>query len=74
MPRSPRPPYLTVADALRDRLDSGEWLPGEALPGITTLAAEYGVSRSTVDRALKVLQAEGRVAITPGWGTFAAEG
>jgi DNA-binding GntR family transcriptional regulator len=44
------------------------------LPGITALAAEYGVSRSTVDRAVKVLRSEGRVTITPGWGTFAAEG
>jgi DNA-binding GntR family transcriptional regulator len=41
---------------------------------MSSLAAEYGVSRSTVDRAVKVLQAEGRVTITPGWGTFAAEG
>jgi GntR family transcriptional regulator len=72
-PRSPRPPYLAVADALRQRLDAGEWLPGEALPSVTSLASEYQVSRSTAARAVKVLQAEDRVSVVAGWGAFAAE-
>src|SRR5215471_1915855 len=42
-PKSPRVPYLAVADALRQRLDSGEWLPGAALPSITELGRLTGV-------------------------------
>jgi DNA-binding GntR family transcriptional regulator len=67
-------PYLAVADALRERLDGGEWLPGEALPSISALAGEYRVSRSTVARAVKVLADEGRVTTIRSWGTFVAEG
>ena len=55
MPRRPEIPYLTVAAALRERIDSGEWLPGEALPGVVALAGEYGVGKSTVARAGKIL-------------------
>jgi DNA-binding GntR family transcriptional regulator len=66
-------PYLAVADALRERLDGGEWLPGEAMPSVNALAAEYGVSRSTAARAMKVLAGEGRVTIVRSWGAFVAE-
>jgi GntR family transcriptional regulator len=69
----PQVPYRRVADALRDRLDSGEWLPGEALPGARVLAGEYGVSHTTISRAMELLAGEGRVTIVRGWGTFAAE-
>jgi DNA-binding GntR family transcriptional regulator len=73
MPRGPRPPYLAVADALRERIDAGEWLPGEALPSVSALSAEYGVSTSTAGRAIRVLANERRVTTVKGWGTFVAE-
>ena len=73
MPKTPRVPYLAVADALRERLDGGEWLPGEALPSITALGKEYGVSRSTAARAVRVLAHEGRVTVVRSWGAFVAE-
>jgi GntR family transcriptional regulator len=73
VPRTPRPPYITVADALRERLNGGEWLPGEALPSVTALAQAYAVSRSTAARAVKVLVGEGLLTVVPGWGTFRAE-
>lgn len=69
----PQVPYRRVADALRERLDAGEWLPGEALPGARVLATEYGVSHTTVSRAMDLLADEGRVTVVRGWGTFAAE-
>ena len=73
MPRGPKPPYLVVADALRERLDGGEWLPGEALPSAAALAQEYETSSSTVGRAVRVLIDEGRLTSVKGWGVFAAE-
>jgi GntR family transcriptional regulator len=69
----PRIPYMAVADALRERLDRGEWLPGEQLPSAVTLGAEYGVSASTAAKAVRVLAAEGRVNVIKNWGVFAAE-
>jgi GntR family transcriptional regulator len=73
VPRGPRPPYLAVADALRERIEAGEWLPGEALPSVTALSAEYGVSTSTAGRAIRVLADEGKVTTVRGWGVFVSE-
>jgi DNA-binding GntR family transcriptional regulator len=73
VPKGPRPPYLAVADALRERIDAGEWLPGEALPSVAALSGEYGVSTSTAGRAIKVLAGEGKVTTVKGWGTFVSE-
>jgi GntR family histidine utilization transcriptional repressor len=42
------------------------------MPSEAELVAEFGVSRMTVNRALRELQAEGLVARTQGVGTFAA--
>lgn len=66
-------PYVRVAAALRERLNGGEWLPGEVLPSVNALGREYGVSRATAARAIKVLKDEGRVYTVTGWGTFVSE-
>ena len=71
--RGPKVPYKAIAGALRERLDSGEWLPGEALPSLRVLAEQYQVSQATVNRAIAELAEEGRVTTVRGWGTFAAE-
>ncbi|MGH3586790.1 MAG: winged helix-turn-helix domain-containing protein, partial [Pseudonocardia sp.] len=44
-----------VADALLERVRSGEWPIGHRLPGETTLAAQLGVGRSTVREAVREL-------------------
>ncbi len=72
VPRQPGIPYLVVAEALRERLDAGEWLPGEQMPSATELAAEYDVSRTTAARAVRVLAEEGRVTVVRNWGAFVA--
>jgi len=61
-----------VANALRERIDGGEWLPGEVLPSVTELAQAYDVSTSTAGRAIRVLADEGKVTTVKGWGTFVA--
>ncbi|KAA2213017.1 GntR family transcriptional regulator [Teichococcus oryzae] len=55
---------------LRDRIGGGAFRDGDRLPGEPDLAAEYGVSRVTVRRALDQLAASGLVARRPGVGTF----
>jgi len=47
--------------------------PGEALPSIVALAAEYRVTTNTVQKGLRILKAEGLVTSVPGYGTFVAE-
>lgn len=58
---------------LRDRITGGRLAPGERLPGEPALAAEHGVARVTVRRALDRLAGEGLIARRPGAGTFVRE-
>lgn len=65
-------PYARVKQHLKDGLAAGRWAPGELMPSEAELVAEFGVSRMTVNRALRELQAEGLVQRSQGVGTFAA--
>ncbi|WP_208900109.1 winged helix-turn-helix domain-containing protein [Streptomyces incarnatus] len=51
-----------IADALRERIRSGELQPGERLPTQAELAGEFGVERGAVRQALRVLQQDGLLA------------
>ena len=73
MPRESQPPYLRVSADLREKITGGELLPGEQLPSLDRLAAEYGVSRATAQRAVKVLTEAGLVETRRRWGVFVAE-
>ncbi len=57
---------------LRDRIASGRLDAAESLPGEQALAAEHGVSRVTVRRALAELEREGLISRRRGAGTFVA--
>ena len=72
-PREALPPYRRVAAALRDKIESGELLPGEQIPPVPQLTETYGVSRNTALRALRVLRDEGLIEVQQGWGAFVAE-
>jgi len=64
--RSARGTYLRVADALKARIDQGEWKAGEAIPPVGEIAAEYQVSVKTATRAVAVLDREGITAASQG--------
>jgi GntR family transcriptional regulator, histidine utilization repressor len=72
MEPSSRAPYARVKQHLMDGLQSGRWPAGAQMPSEADLVAEFGVSRMTVNRALRELQAAGLVQRTQGVGTFAA--
>ncbi|PWC28226.1 GntR family transcriptional regulator [Teichococcus aestuarii] len=59
---------------LRDRITGGTLPAGTRLPGEPDLAAEHGVSRVTIRRALDQLSNEGLVERRPGVGTFVRGG
>ena len=66
-------PYARVKQFLRDELARGRWSPGELMPSEAELVAQFGVSRMTVNRALRELQADGLVDRVQGAGTYAAQ-
>ncbi len=57
-----------IAAELRQRIDRHEFLPGTLLPTTVELAAEYGVAKSTVTRALAELTEENRITTRRGCG------
>ena len=69
---APLAPYARVKKYLKEGLAAGRCTPGELMPSETELVAEFGVSRMTVNRALRELQSEGLVERSQGVGTFAA--
>ncbi|MGA5794088.1 GntR family transcriptional regulator [Streptomyces cellulosae] len=65
-----RPKYQRIADSLREAIRSGEYSPGDRLPGENELMAEYGVARMTARQALGVLRDEGIAEARKGAGVF----
>jgi len=61
--------YLQVRDALAERIATGEWRPGSAVPNERDLAQEIGVSAGTVRKALELLEAQKLITRRQGRGT-----
>jgi DNA-binding FadR family transcriptional regulator len=61
-----RPAYEAVAARLREQILGGELAPGDRLPTEPELSVRYGVSRSTVREALRVLSSQNLVETTRG--------
>ncbi|MFF4366174.1 GntR family transcriptional regulator [Streptomyces sp. NPDC001594] len=65
-----QPKYQRIADALKAAIRSGEYGPGDRVPGENDLMATYEVARMTARQALGVLQNEGLVEARRGAGVF----
>lgn len=64
--------YVQVAERLRSRIFAHELAPGGWIDE-QALAGEYGISRTPLREALKVLAAEGLVVLKPRRGCYVAE-
>lgn len=71
-PGGPAPLYKQLQKALRDAINAKVLAPDDALPAERDLAAEYGISRITVRKALDGLVGEGLLTRRQGAGTFVA--
>jgi len=69
-PDDPRPPYQQVTQDLRAAILTRRLEPGEQLPSGPELAKRYGVSRMTVQQAIRRLKDEGLVVSRQGSGVF----
>ncbi len=70
---APQALYRRAKDFVQDKLRSGEWKPGDLIPSENRLVQELGISRMTVNRALRELTEEGHLVRISGVGTFVAE-
>lgn len=64
-----QPIYLTIADALSEAIQSGQYPVGTLLPAEAELCKQYGVSRHTVREALRKLKEIGLISRLQGVGT-----
>ncbi|MFI8792662.1 winged helix-turn-helix domain-containing protein [Streptomyces sp. NPDC055105] len=65
--------YAEIAEHLRQQIQDGTLRPGDTMPSYKKTAAQYGVAITTVNRAFKLLKAEGLTVAKPGVGTVVAE-
>ncbi|MBQ4265023.1 MAG: FadR family transcriptional regulator [Clostridia bacterium] len=68
--KKPRKLPEQIADKLREMIIQEEMKTGSKLPAEAELMARFGVSRSTVREAVRILQTERIVDIRQGQGTF----
>ena len=69
-PGSPQPLYRQLQRALREAIEGGALGPDDALPSERQLAADLGISRITVRKAIDGLTDEGLLVRRQGSGNF----
>jgi GntR family histidine utilization transcriptional repressor len=65
--------YQQIKDHVLRQIQAGEWVPGFKLPSENDLVQQFGVSRMTVNRALRELLGVGRIVRVAGVGSFVAQ-
>ncbi|QJT01797.1 GntR family transcriptional regulator [Streptomyces asoensis] len=64
------PKYLQVADQIRARIESGDLAPGDRLPSVSEISAEWGGSSSLATAAYRLLVDDGLVVSRHGAGHY----
>ncbi len=67
-----RPLYQQVKDYIQERIKSGDWPPETRIPSENQLVETLGVSRMTINRALRELSEAGLLTRLQGVGTYVA--
>ena len=67
------PAYQQIKDHVLAQIHAGVWKEGDAIPGEEALARQFGVSRMTVNRAIRELSDEQIVERVQGSGTYVAQ-
>lgn len=62
--------YMQIQQDLLKKINDGTFLPGEMIPSERQLAAQYQVSRLTVQNAVNALVEAGKLVRSKGKGTF----
>ncbi len=73
LPDTPLPIYAKLKQAISLKISSGEWEANQRVPSEAEVVKALGMSRMTVNRALRELTAEGLLVRHQGLGTFVAE-
>jgi GntR family transcriptional regulator len=66
----PTPKYERVADAIREKIKSGQLKPGDKLPSTAQLIEQHRVSYGSLRAAILILKAERLIEGRPGEGVY----
>ena len=64
------PVYLTIVKDIKEKINSGNLKPSDAVPSENALCKEYSASRMTVRKGLAILANDGYIYSIPGKGSF----
>jgi GntR family histidine utilization transcriptional repressor len=67
------PIFQRIKDYLLAQIAAGTWKEGDVIPSEQALVKQFGVSRMTVNRAVRELTAEGMLTRRQGSGTYVAQ-
>jgi GntR family transcriptional regulator len=70
----PKPPYRIVVDEITTLIASGEWREGEPIPSRVQLVDQFGLSATTVERVVDILEDRRLIVGRQGKARFVAEG
>ena len=68
--RDVRPIYTQITDSFKDQITAGILHTGDKLPSVRELAAQLAINPNTIQRAYRMLEAEGWIVTVPGKGCF----
>lgn len=66
--------YGQIAAQLQQKIVTGEWSPGTAIPAESALASEFGIALGTIRQAIAVLVQQGLLERVQGKGTYVRTG
>jgi GntR family transcriptional regulator len=69
----PLPRYYQLKEIIREKVSTGQWLPGSLIPSERELCEQYGISRMTARQSITELVNEGYLYREQGKGTFVAQ-
>jgi GntR family transcriptional regulator len=64
------PAYVTALRDLVRQIESREILPGDAIPSVAVMCAQYGISGTTAQKVIRALKVSGLVDSVPGKGVY----
>jgi len=68
--RPDRPRWVQVAEVIRDRIEAGDYGPGQPIPSEPAMVREFGIARTTARKATAWLREEGLIYTVPSLGSF----
>ncbi|GAA2644669.1 GntR family transcriptional regulator [Nonomuraea recticatena] len=66
------PRWKQLYEILVERINTGEYPPGERMPSVMALMDEFGLAVATTQKAVAKLREDGLIYTEPGLGSFVA--